>query len=101
MKKKSLVIFLHQNIWDQSSLEALEVEKYKKSSDIVAYELGHFVNKDLVPAFKRKLKKRYIIKSFSFHEWKKHILTLLKKYNKNKILIINKVKPTNFGDFLS
>ena len=42
MKKKSLVIFLHQNIWDQSSLEALEVEKYKKSSDIVAYELGHF-----------------------------------------------------------
>ena len=55
------MIFLHQNIWDQSSLEALEVEKYKKSSDIVAYELGHFVNKDLVPAFKRKLKKDILL----------------------------------------
>ena len=45
--KKTLVVFLHQNIWDQSSLEALEVEKYKKNSDVIAYELGYFVNKNL------------------------------------------------------
>ena len=48
MKKNSLVIFLHQNIWDQNSLEALEVEKFLKKSNVVAYELGYFINKNIV-----------------------------------------------------
>ena len=45
MRRKSFVIFLHQNIWDISSIEALEVEKYQKKADVVAYELGYFINK--------------------------------------------------------
>ena len=66
MKKSSLTIFLHQNIWDQSSLEALEVEKFKEYSDVIAYELGYFINKNMVSAFKNKLNKRYIKRTKSF-----------------------------------
>ena len=100
MRRKSLVIFLHQNIWDISSIEALEVEKYQKKSDVVAYELGYFINKNLVPAFKKKLNKRYIKKKTNFLDWKKHFLKTLKKYDLRKVLIINKVKPTNYWGFL-
>ena len=98
--KKTLVIFLHQNIWDQSSWEALEVEKYKKTSNVVAYELGYFINKNLVSAFKNKLNKKEIKKIFTFLKWKKDFFTLLKKYKNKKILIINKVKPTNLWGLL-
>jgi hypothetical protein len=100
MRKNSLVIFLHQNIWDQSSLEALEVEKFNKYSNVVAYELGHFINKDIVSVFKNKLNKRYIKKTASFSEWRVHFLNLIKDYDLNKILIINKVKPTNIWGLL-
>ena len=71
MYKKSLVIFLHQNIWDQSSLDALEVEKFKEHSNVVAYELGRFINKHMVPAFKNKLNKNYVRKPNSFFKWKR------------------------------
>ena len=101
MRRKSLVIFLHQNIWDISSIEALEVEKYQKKSDVVAYELGHFINKNLVPAFKKKINKKYIEKKTNFLDWKKHFLKTLKKYDLRKVLIINKVKPTNYWGFFS
>ena len=100
MRRKSLVIFLHQNIWDISSIEALEVEKYQKKSDVVAYELGYFINKNLVPAFKKKLNKNYIEKKTNFLDWKKHFLKTLTKYDLRKVLIINKVKPTNYWGFL-
>ena len=98
--KKTLVVFLHQNIWDQSSLEALEVEKYKKNSDVIAYELGYFVNKNLVNSFKNKVNKDFIKKCSSFSEWKTHLNNLIKKYKENQILIINKVKPTNLWGYL-
>ena len=89
MMKNSLVIFLHQNIWDQSSLEALEVEKFNKYSNVVAYELGHFINKDIISVFKNKLNKRYIKKTASFSEWKVHFLNLIKDYDLNiKNLVI-------------
>ena len=98
--KKNLVVFLHQNIWDQSSLESLEVEKYKKKSNIIAYELGYFTNKKLVDAFKNKTNKNFIKTPLSFSEWKLHFSSLIRKYKKNKILIINKVKPTNLWSYL-
>ena len=100
MKKSSLTIFLHQNIWDQSSLEALEVEKFKEYSDVIAYELGYFINKNMVSAFKNKLNKRYIKRTKSFLEWKKHFLSLINNYDTKKILIINKVKPSNIWGLL-
>ncbi len=100
MKKNSLVIFLHQNVWDQSSLEALEVEKFNKYSNVVAYEMGHFINKNLVYVFKNKLNKKYIKKTQSFSEWKIHFLGLIKNYKFKKVLIINKVKPTNIWGLL-
>ena len=100
MYKKSLVIFLHQNIWDQSSLDALEVEKFKEHSNVVAYELGRFINKHMVPAFKNKLNKNYVRKPNSFFKWKRDFLNLIKKYNLKDILIINKVKPTNIWALL-
>ena len=100
MKKNSLVIFLHQNVWDQSSLEALEVEKFNKYSNVVAYEMGHFINKNLVYIFKNKLNKKYIKKTQSFSEWKIHFLGLIKNYKFKKVLIINKVKPTNIWGLL-
>ncbi len=100
MKKNSLVIFLHQNVWDQNSLEALEVEKFLKNSNVVAYELGHFINKNIVSVFKNKLHKKYIKKIRSYSEWKTHFVKLIKNYDSSKILIINKVRPTNIWSFL-
>ena len=89
MKKNSLVIFLHQNIWDQNSLEALEVEKFLKKSNVVAYELGYFINKNIVSVFKNKLHKKYIKKIRSYPEWKAHFIKLIKNYESNKIFILS------------
>jgi hypothetical protein len=100
MKKNSLVVFLHHNVWDQSSLEALEVEKFYKYSNVVAYEMGHFINKNIVYVFKNKLNKKYIKKTQSFFEWKTHFLGLIKNYKFKNILIINKVKPNNIWGLL-
>ena len=47
-KKNFLTIFLFPNIWDISSWEAMEVEKYKEIGDVVSYELGNLINKKLV-----------------------------------------------------
>ena len=77
MNKKKLIIFFHPNIWEQSSLEALEVEKFRKFSNVVAYELGYLINKNLVSAFQNQINKKYIKKFASFYKWKNHFLNLI------------------------
>lgn len=100
MNKKKLIIFFHPNIWEQSSLEALEVEKFRKFSNVVAYELGYLINKNLVSAFQNRINKKYIKKFASFYKWKKHFLNLINQYDLKDILIINKIRPTNLWSLL-
>ena len=100
MKKKSLVIFLHSHIWDLSTWDAMEVEKYKKNSDVIVYELGNFLNKFMVQSFKNNVKSRLIVRPKNVHAWKEHFFNVLKKNDKKKILIINNISPNNFKSYL-
>ena len=97
MKKKFISYIFASKYLGSKCLEALEVEKFKENSNVVAYELGHFINKKIVSVFKNKLHKKYIQKVKSYSEWKAHFLRTIKKYDEKNFNYKQKLGLLTFG----
>ena len=99
-KKKFLTIFLFPNIWESSSWEAMEVEKYKEIGEVVSYEFGNLINKKLTKSFKKKFKNNSIRSIQKYVSWKEDFLKLIEKNKNKKIIIISKINSINLASFL-